>query len=105
MDRLKAENEELRQELYTVKKKLQVANQISTDLSDELEQQVAKSNRQLEQMRTEHATQLKAQEAQIEQLSRYREREGWRREREIERDREIESRKSLKLYIFFWLVY
>ncbi|XP_040173749.1 protein Spindly-B [Anopheles arabiensis] len=70
MDRLKAENEELRQELYTVKKKLQVANQISTDLSDELEQQVAKSNCQLEQMRTEHATQLKAQEAQIEQLSK-----------------------------------
>uniref|UniRef100_A0ABK8G2X8 Uncharacterized protein n=1 Tax=Anopheles gambiae TaxID=7165 RepID=A0ABK8G2X8_ANOGA len=70
MDRLKAENEELRQELYTVKKKLQVANQISTDLSDELEQQVAKSNRQLEQMRTEHATQLKAQEAQIKQLSK-----------------------------------
>lgn len=70
MDRLKAENEELRQELYTVKKKLQVAKQISTDLSDELEQQVAKSNRQLEQMRTEHATQLKAQEAQIEQLSK-----------------------------------
>uniref|UniRef100_A0A182UL33 Uncharacterized protein n=1 Tax=Anopheles melas TaxID=34690 RepID=A0A182UL33_9DIPT len=70
MDRLKAENEELRQQLYTVKKKLQVANQISTDLSDELEQQVAKSNRQLEQMRTEHATQLKALEAQTEQLSK-----------------------------------
>ncbi|XP_041777855.1 myosin-4 [Anopheles merus] len=70
MERLKAENEELRQELYTVKKKLQVANQISTDLSDELEQQVARSNRQLEQMRTEHATQLKALEARIEQLSK-----------------------------------
>uniref|UniRef100_A0A182PHZ9 Uncharacterized protein n=1 Tax=Anopheles epiroticus TaxID=199890 RepID=A0A182PHZ9_9DIPT len=70
MDKLKAENEELRQELYVVRNKLQVANKTTTDLSDELELMVAKSAQEMDRIRTQYANQLKAQETLIEKLSK-----------------------------------
>uniref|UniRef100_A0A182S6N9 Uncharacterized protein n=1 Tax=Anopheles maculatus TaxID=74869 RepID=A0A182S6N9_9DIPT len=65
---LHAENEELRQQLHVFKNKFEVANKTIIDLSEELEQVVAKSTAEKEQIRSKYEDQLKEQKSLIEQL-------------------------------------
>lgn len=65
---LQAENEDLRQQLHVFRSKFEVANKTINDLSEELEQLVAKSVKEKEQIRSKYEDQLKAQKSIIDQL-------------------------------------
>ncbi|XP_035916100.1 protein Spindly [Anopheles stephensi] len=65
---LQTENEELRQQLHVYRNKYEVANKTIIDLSEELEQMVAKSAEEKKHLRFNYEEQLKAQKSIIDQL-------------------------------------